>query len=119
MGIFGKLKTLSATKPETDIEEYLDTLGIEDGDLLEEHADMWIKPFVLEDVIDVERVNDELKKGNIIILNIEPLYKKNTIKLRQAVSEIKGTVHAINGDIARLTEQRIMITPANVKVLKK
>jgi SepF-like predicted cell division protein (DUF552 family) len=116
MGILEKLKM--GTK-ETDIEEYLDTLGLEEGDILEEHADMWIKPHVLEDVLDVEKVTDELKKGNIVILNIDPLYKKNTIKLRQAVSEIKGTVHNINGDIARLSEQKVLITPANVKIAKK
>ena len=118
MGLLGKLKTMAA-KPETDIEEYLDTLGVEEGDLLEEQADMWVKPYVLEDVADVEKINDELKKGNIVLLNIEPLYKKNTIKLRQAVSEIKGIIHSINGDIARLTEQKILITPANIKISKK
>lgn len=118
MGILGKLKMMSA-KPETDIEEYLDTLGLEEGDLLEEHADMWVKSYRLEDVADVERVNGELLKGNMVILDIEPLYKKNTIKLRQSISEIKGAVHSMNGDIARLTEQKILITPANIKFSKK
>ena len=55
---------------ETDVEEYLDTLGLEEDDLLEEHANMWIRPFALEEVVDVERVNDELRKGNIVLLNI-------------------------------------------------
>jgi SepF-like predicted cell division protein (DUF552 family) len=117
MSILGKLKMGGAK--ETDIEDYLNTLGIEEGDLLEEQADMWVKPFALEDVVDVERVNDELKKGNMVLLNIEPLYKKNTIKLRQAVSELKGTVHDINGDMARLSETKVLITPANVKIAKK
>lgn len=117
MGILERLSL--TTKSDVDIEEYLNTLGVEEDDLLEEHADMWIKPIALEQVVDVDRISTELKKGNIVLLNIEPLYKKNTIKLRQAVSEIKGTVHSINGDMARLTEHRILITPSGVKIAKK
>ena len=102
-----------------DIEEYLNTLGLDQDDMLEEHADMWVKPLALEDVIDVENISSELKKGNVVILNIQPLFKKNSIKLRQAVSEIKGTVQNINGDIARLTESKILLTPSGVKIAKK
>jgi len=115
MGFLGKIKG----KSEVDIEDYLDTLGLEEGDLLEEHADMWVKPYALEQVIDLEKVIDELKNGNIVLLNIEPLYKKNTIKLRQAVSELKGMITDLNGDIARLSEQKILITPSGVKIAKK
>lgn len=102
-----------------DVEDYLDTLGVEEDDLLEEHANMWIRTQLLEDVSDVEKINEEVKKGNIVLLNIEPLYKKNMIKLRQVVSELRSTVTEINGDIARLSEYRLLITPSGVKVAKK
>lgn len=102
-----------------DIEDYLDTLGLEETDLLEEHADMWVKSYALNDVVDIEKVSSELRKGNMVLLNIEPLYKKNTIKLRQAVSEIKGAVTEINGDIARLSEHKVLLTPSGVKISKK
>lgn len=115
MGILDKLRGTS----EAEIEEYLNTLGLEEGDLLEEHADMWVKPLTLEQLADIEKISGELKRGNVVLLNIEPLYKKNTIKLRQAVSEIKGVVDEINGDIARLSEQKILATPAGVKIAKK
>lgn len=117
MGILEKLSL--GGRGDVDIEEYLDTLGIEEDDLLEEHADMWVKPLALEQVVDVERVSSELRKGNVVLLNIEPLYKKNTIKLRQAVSELKGTIHEINGDIARLTETKVLATPSGVKIAKR
>jgi SepF-like predicted cell division protein (DUF552 family) len=114
-GILEKFKG----KKGVDIEEYLDTLGMEQDDLMVEHADMWVRPYALEDVIDVERVANELRKGNMVLLNIEPLFKKNAIKLRQAISELKGTVHDINGDIARITEHKLLVTPANVKIAKQ
>jgi SepF-like predicted cell division protein (DUF552 family) len=114
-GILERLRTDKGV----DIEDYLDTLGVEEDDLLEEHANMWVRPYVLEEVVDVEKINDELKKGNMVLLNIEPLYKKNMIKLRQVVSELRGTTNELNGDIARLSEHRILITPSGVKIAKK
>lgn len=114
-GILERLRTDKGV----DIEDYLDTLGVEEDDLLEEHANMWVRPYVLEEVVDVENINDELKKGNMVLLNIEPLYKKNMIKLRQVVSELRGTTTELNGDIARLSEHRILITPSGVKIAKK
>ncbi|MBI4215067.1 cell division protein SepF [archaeon] len=117
VGLLQKFKGGGAR--EADIESYLDTLGVEEGDLLEEHADMWVRPMALDDVSDVERVSGELRKGNIVLLNIEPLYKKNNVKLRQAVSELKGSVHDLNGDIARLSETKVLLTPGGVKITKK
>ncbi len=116
MAILDKFKI--GGKQEADIEEYLNTLGLEEDDLMVEHADMWVRPYSLEDIMDVEKVSSELKKGNIVILNIEPLYKRNAIKLRQAISELKGTVQDINGDIARITEQKVLLTPSGVKIAK-
>ncbi len=116
MGVFDKLK---GSRTETDIEEYLNTLGLEEEDLLEEHADMWIKPYVLEDTETVDKVNKELREKNIVLLNIQPLYKKNAAKLRQAIAELKGTAHEIDGDIVRLSEDKVLITPSGVKVYKK
>jgi len=106
-------------KSKGNIEEYLDTLGIEEDDLLHEHADMWVKTLDLENVDHVGTISGELKKGNIVLLNIEPLFKKNQIKLRQAVSEVKGIVTEIDGDIARLSEHKILLTPSGVKIAKK
>ena len=106
-------------KSSGNIEEYLDTLGIEEDDLLHEHADMWVRTLDLENVDNVGTIQKELKKGNIVILNIEPLFKKNQIKLRQAVSEVKGVINDINGDIARLSEHKLILTPTAVKISKK
>ena len=101
------------------MDAYLDTLGLEEEDLLQEQADVWVKSKDLEDVVDAKTVCEELRKGNIVLLNIEPLYKRNTIKLKQSISEVKSTVHEINGDIVRITEYLILVTPRGMKVSKK
>ena len=116
---FLKKLTGQATGEDSEVEEYLDTLGLEHEDFLEEEADVWIKPVILEDVGDAAMVASELGNGNIVLLNIEPLMKRNAIKLKQAVSKIKGTVRTVNGDIARLSEYKLLITPKGIKVSRK
>lgn len=103
---------------EIDIDEFLDTLGVENEDLLVEEADMWVKPYVLEDLEDVSAIDSDLDKGNIVILNVEPLLKRNRIKLKQAISQIKAHATEIDGDIARLSEYKLLVTPKGVKVAK-
>lgn len=101
-----------------DVDEFLDTLGIENDDLLVEEADVWVKSYMLEDTEDVMAIGEDLSKGNIVILNVEPLYKRNAIKLKQAVSRIKDHARGIDGDIARLSEYKLLLTPKGVKVAK-
>lgn len=113
-GILDKFK-MSKGK-DMNVEEYLNQLGMEEGDLMEEEADTWVKSIPLNKIVDVESVTKELRQGNIVLLNIKPMYKKNTVKLRQSVSELKGTVNDLNGDIARLSEERILMTPAGIKI---
>lgn len=104
---------------ENEVEEYLDTLGLENEEFMEEEADVWIKPFVLEDVGDTVLIEQELGNGNIVLLNIEPLMKRNAIKLKQAVTKIKGAAKTADGDIARLSEYKLLVTPKGIKVSRR
>lgn len=113
-----KGKLSGESEEEIDIDEFLDTLGVENEDLLVEEADMWVKPYVLEDLEDVAAIDGDLDKGNIVILNVEPLLKRNRIKLKQAISRIKEHATEIDGDIARLSEYKLLVTPKGVKVAK-
>jgi hypothetical protein len=44
--------------------------------------------------------------------------KRNTAKLKMIVDNIKAHVHKINGDIARIDEDKILLTPTKVKIVK-
>lgn len=118
-GIIDKFSEKVGSSEENEgIEEYLDTLGLEEEDLLEEEAEMWIRPLTLEESSDVKEVNDTVKEGNIVLLNIKPLFENNTMKLKKAISRIKGTAQGIDGDIARLSEYKLLIAPEGVKIAK-
>jgi hypothetical protein len=120
MGIFDDLsKSLGISKDkETDnIEEYIDSVDMESVDVLHEAADFYVKPISLESESDVSVVMDELKQKNLVLLNVSAM-KRNTAKLKMIVDNIKAHVHKINGDIARIDEDKILLTPTKVKIVK-
>jgi len=45
------------------------------------------------------------------------LYEK-FLKLKQVINELKGNAKAIDGDIVRITEYKLLLTPKGVKVAK-
>ncbi|MGC8478358.1 MAG: cell division protein SepF [Candidatus Micrarchaeia archaeon] len=117
MGIFDKLgKTLGVSK-ELDIEQYMNSAEMENVDIMNEPADFYIKPVALKEENDVSLIEDELQKKNIILLNISEMAKRpNT--LTKIVDTLKDYVSKTNGDIAKIDEEKILITPTKVKIIK-
>jgi len=113
-GFMDKLRVKS--EDGEDVEEILNQLGLEDGDLMQEEADTWVKVATLKNISDVEKIEEDLREGNLVLLNIEQMYKKNKVKLRQSISQLKSTVSDINGDIARLSKEQVLATPSGTKI---
>lgn len=117
MGIFDKLGgVLSGTK-DLDVEEYMNSAEMENVDVMNEPADFYVKPLALRDEADISVIEAELDKKNIILLNISEIAKRpNTLK--GIIDKLKEYITKTNGDIARLDEAKILITPAKVKIIK-
>ncbi len=111
-------KIFKKEEDNVDIEEFLNNLDVEEETMVED-ADAYVKPVSLSSEEDSTMVVEELRKGNIILLNIGDLSKRNTIKLREMVNSIKDVVDEINGDIARISTERILVTPSKVKIIKR
>lgn len=102
-----------------DIEEFLNNLDNEDDEEIYENVDAYVKPFSLEEENDVAVVVGEVKKGNFVLLNISGLAKRNTLKLRELIAGLKGQIETIDGDIARISHDRLLVTPSKVKIIKR
>ncbi len=117
MGIFDKLGKALGTSNEINIEEYMNSEEMQNVDVLNEPADFYIKPFALQQESDVHVIEDELKRKNIILLNVSELNKRpNTQK--SIIDSIKLYITKINGDIARIDQDKILLTPSKVKIIK-
>ena len=117
MGVFNKLGQVFGTSKEMGIEDYMNSAEMEDVDLLHEPADMYIKPVTVTSENDIEPIEDELSKRNIILLDISELNKRPTTR-NSVVAKLKAYTEKINGDIGQIDESRILITPGKVKIIK-
>jgi hypothetical protein len=77
---------------------------------------IFVKAFPLRDPTDVPRIKAEIIEGNILIVKITPIAKRSVEDTKSAISELVEFVKSIQGDIARLGEERIVMTPPTVKV---
>ena len=81
-------------------------------------APTYLKAITLRDVSDVHAIKEDIKKGMILVLRVTPLAQKNVDELRKVVEEIYAIAKTHDADIARLGEERIIVTPPGVKIWK-
>jgi len=80
---------------------------------------VYLKALPLRDLEDVDVVKREVEAGNILILRVSPLAKKSIEDVKRAVSELCEFTQTVGGDIARLGEERVVITPAFVRIWRE
>ena len=78
----------------------------------------YIKAITIRDSSDIHTITEDIKKGMVLILRVTPLAQKDVKKLRKVVEELYVIARDSNADIARLGEERIIVTPPNVKIWK-
>jgi len=80
---------------------------------------IYLKAFPLRSLDDLEKIKNEVKSGNILIIRVGPLAEKNVEDVKRAVGELNEFAASIGGDIARLGEERIVLTPPSVQIWKE
>jgi SepF-like predicted cell division protein (DUF552 family) len=77
---------------------------------------IYLKALTLRDITDMTAIKEDIKKHMILILRVTPLAQKDVEELRKIVEELYSYCQTVGGDIARLGEERIVITPPGVKI---
>ncbi len=78
----------------------------------EDRAKVLVRPFVMEEFEDIKEVLDILREGSTIaLINIKPLKDKDLVELKRAVSKLRKTCEAIDGDIAGFGEDYVVAVP--------
>jgi uncharacterized protein len=77
---------------------------------------VYLKALTLRDISDITAIKEDIKKQMILILRVTPLAQKDVEELRKVVEDLYSYAQSIGGDIARLGEERIVITPPGVKI---
>jgi SepF-like predicted cell division protein (DUF552 family) len=80
---------------------------------------VYLKALPLRALEDVSMIKEEVKSGNILILKVSPLARKSIEDVKQAVSELLEFTQLVGGDIARLGEERVVITPSFIRIWRE
>ena len=107
--VFDKIKkAFTGAKGETSQEDYLEI------DLEKEQKDskVMVKLFVLKKYDDVNVILNALREGyTIAVIDIKTLKQKDPIELKRAVSKVKKTAEALEGNIAGFGDNLLIVTP--------
>ncbi len=93
---------------------------------LEEHTSetikdtkMFLKALPLRRFEDIEQIKNEVSAGNILIIKLTLLAEKSVTDTQRAVDELCTIVKDSGGEIARLGNERLIITPPTVKIWRE
>jgi uncharacterized protein len=83
-----------------------------------QEAPTYLKAITIRDPSDLHSIKEDIKKNMILILRVTPLAQKDVEKLRKVVEDLYTIAKNAGADIARLGEERIIVTPPGVKIWK-
>jgi len=73
----------------------------------------------LEDFSDTDRIQKQIRDSNIVLVKIKALRGKDISELKRAIEKLRKTCIAINGDIAGIDEDWIIMTPSFAHVARQ
>ena len=118
MGIFGKI---FGQNEESQKEEQIpDYIELETGREEAKKLKVSIRPFVLKNFDDVNKILEVLREGeSIALIDIKELKQKDIIELKRTITKLKKTVDALDGSIAGFGENVIIATPAFAQIYRE
>lgn len=114
--VFDNIKKMFSNSPVSEGEDYLEIdLGHE-----KKEKKIMVKLFALKQYEDVNQVLNSLREGyTIAIIDIKTLKQKDPIELKRAISKVKKTIEALNGNINGFGENIVIATPSFAKIEKE
>ncbi len=116
MGIVNKIfgdKSTSDVEGYVDLEKYVEST---DGKTL--GAKMHVRVGEIQRYEDLKDFTDYVYGGNVLILDFSPIAEEEVI-LKRITSELKKLTKEINGDIAGIGNNLMIIAPSDVKVERR
>jgi SepF-like predicted cell division protein (DUF552 family) len=86
-----------------------------------EAASMYVRFMELTGLMDVTPISEEVRKGNLIVMDVQPLVQSGTelqLQLKRAVEQLRAVCISVDGDIAQLGNRYIILTPSRVKIFR-
>jgi len=115
MGMFNKIlgdKKTGSVEGYVDLEKYVETSG------KTETANMYVRVGEIQRYEDLKDFTDYVYGGNVLILDFSPIAEEEVI-LKRITNDLKKAVKEINGDIAGIGSNLMIVAPSNVKIERR
>ena len=115
MGIVNKIlgdKKTGDVDGYVDLEKYVESAGGEAG------AKMHVRVGEIQRYEDLKDFTDYVYGGNVLILDFSPIAEEEVI-LKRITNDLKKLAKEINGDIAGIGNNLMVIAPSDVKVERR
>jgi SepF-like predicted cell division protein (DUF552 family) len=115
MGIVSKIlgdKKTGDVEGYVDLEKYVESAGGEAG------AKMHVRVGEIQRYEDLKDFTDYVYGGNVLILDFSPIAEEEVI-LKRITNDLKKLAQEINGDIAGIGNNLMVIAPSDVKVERR
>jgi len=118
MAVFSRIKNKVLGIPDDDfIDDYVEIDTKKSN--ISDKSKIIIKPYTMQDFADIKDALDDLREGfTIALINIKYLKDKDIVELKRAVTKLKKTCDAIDGDIAGLGDDWIVVTPSFAQIFR-
>jgi len=113
--VFNKIKKFFGGSSDESGEEYLEIdLGKE-----ERETKVMVKLFSLKQYEDVNEILNALREGyTIAIIDIKQLRQRDAMEVKRAISKVKKTIEALEGNIQGFGENIVIATPSFAHITK-
>ena len=99
---------------DSPMEDYVE-IDLSQGD---PKSKVHVRPFILKKFEDVNEILSALRDGyTIAVIDIQTLRKKDIIELKRAISKIKKTTEALDGNITGFGENIVIATPQFANIM--
>jgi uncharacterized protein len=115
MGIVNKIfgdKKSGDVEGYVDLEKYVESTGGADA------ASMYVRVGEIQRYEDLKEFADYVYGGNVLILDFTPIAEEEVI-LKRITGDLKKLAKEINGDIAGIGNNLMIVSPSNVKVERR
>lgn len=109
--IFGDKKT-GDSKGYVDLEKYIKSTGEK------ANANMYVRVGEIQRYEDLKDFTDYVYGGNVLILDFSPIADEEVI-LKRITTDLKKMASEVNGDIAGIGNNLMIISPSNVKIERR
>lgn len=83
---------------------------------------MFVRFMELTGLMDVTPISEEVRKGNLVVMDVSPLVQQGTelkLQLKRAVEQLRAVCISVDGDIGQLGNRYIILTPGRVKIFRE